>query len=451
MQRLFSLALVFAVACLVAPPLPASDPVSFRKDIAPVLLDQCTSCHGPKKAEGGYRVDSFVQFSKAGDSGILPLAIQSGEPSELVRRIMSEDHDERMPAQREALPKETIELFRRWESEGSKFDGADAQVAIFELVPDRVYPAAPGEYSSAVGILAVAFSPDGLQVISGGYHELIVWDAASTNLVRRIGNLQERITSLDWSHDQKHLAVAGGSPGKIGEVRIVDWESGKVIQSVGRASDIISTARFQPNGQRLATGNADGTVRWYDTSDWHLIRSLASHADNVADIRWSHDGLRLASASRDKTAKVFDVESGELVATYSTHAEPVTGICFNEGDKEVTSVGGDRKVHRWQIEGSKTLVQTPLPANATRLHVNGAKGWLAMTNHSVREFDLATTQLARQLDGHSDWVTSLAFHGPSNRLVSGGIRGELKLWKLEDGTPIQSWIAVPVTPPSQTN
>ena len=37
----------------------AADPVSFRKSIAPILINNCLACHGPKKAEGSYRVDTF--------------------------------------------------------------------------------------------------------------------------------------------------------------------------------------------------------------------------------------------------------------------------------------------------------------------------------------------------------------------------------------------------------
>lgn len=421
----------------------AAEPVSFRKEIAPLLLEHCTSCHGPKKAEGGYRLDSFAQAAKSGDSGIAPLVVEGEHASELIRRLTTDDVSERMPAEREALPKEAIELMQRWQSEGNQFDGDDPAAAIFEIVPDQVYSSPPEVYTRPIPITAVTFSPDGQHVITSGYHELIVWEAATGALVRRIGNLPERIYALDWSADHKNLAAAGGAPGRLGEVRIIDWQNEKVIKCLSRSTDVIQTARFQPGSQRLATGHADGTLRWFDSSDWHLIRSLASHADCVADIRWSHDGLRMASASRDKTAKVFEVESGELLATYSGHGEAVTGVCFSEGDKEVTSVGGDRKVHRWQIEGSKSLAKADLPSPTTRMHIDGAQALLAMSGRTIRQLDLASTKLSMRFDGHAAWVTALATDPDSKRLVSGSLNGEIRLWKLDDGTCSQSWIAAP--------
>ncbi len=65
--------------------LSSAEPVSFRSHVAPILLENCTSCHGPKKAEGGYRLDSFAQLQKAGDSGVQPLAVQDGKHMELLR------------------------------------------------------------------------------------------------------------------------------------------------------------------------------------------------------------------------------------------------------------------------------------------------------------------------------------------------------------------------------
>ncbi len=167
----------------------AAEPVSFRNQIAPILLENCTSCHGPKKAEGGYRLDSFAQLQKPGDSGVVPLNIQDGKHSELLRRLVTTSEAERMPAEREPLYSEAIELIARWQAEGCKFDGDDPQVPLFELVPARTYAAAPESYRTALPITAIALSPDGSQVLASGYHELTVWDATSGKLVRRISNL----------------------------------------------------------------------------------------------------------------------------------------------------------------------------------------------------------------------------------------------------------------------
>src|SRR5687768_12789408 len=79
-------------------------PVSFRKDIAPLLLDNCLACHGPKKAEGGYRVDTFERLTSAGDSAAPGFVAMDTESSEAYRRMVSDDPAERMPLESDPLP-----------------------------------------------------------------------------------------------------------------------------------------------------------------------------------------------------------------------------------------------------------------------------------------------------------------------------------------------------------
>src|SRR5688500_18867207 len=70
---------------------------SFKRDIAPLLLNNCLACHGPKKAEGGYRIDTFEQVTAAGDSTQPGFVGKDLDGSEAFRRIISTDVKERMP------------------------------------------------------------------------------------------------------------------------------------------------------------------------------------------------------------------------------------------------------------------------------------------------------------------------------------------------------------------
>jgi len=63
-MRFFSLCLVLFLV-----PVGRADEVSFRRDLAPVLVQKCLACHGPKKAKGSYRVDTFEKLALPGDTG----------------------------------------------------------------------------------------------------------------------------------------------------------------------------------------------------------------------------------------------------------------------------------------------------------------------------------------------------------------------------------------------
>src|SRR6186997_145580 len=74
-----------------------ADPVSFKGEIAPLLINNCLACHGPKKAEGGYRIDTYEKVIAAGDSTSPGFHAKDVEGSEAFRRIVSTDVKERMP------------------------------------------------------------------------------------------------------------------------------------------------------------------------------------------------------------------------------------------------------------------------------------------------------------------------------------------------------------------
>ena len=75
-------------------------PVSFLNQIAPLLVDQCVECHRAEKAKGGYRLDTFEQLLRKGDSDEAPVTAGKPEQSGLYELIVAHDGADRMPRKR---------------------------------------------------------------------------------------------------------------------------------------------------------------------------------------------------------------------------------------------------------------------------------------------------------------------------------------------------------------
>ena len=133
-----------------------AEPVSFKRDIAPLLLDNCLACHGPKKAEGGYRVDSFERVVSDGDSGAAGFVPQKVDDSESYRRLLTDDDTERMPLDGDPLPADKIALIKKWIEEGASFDGGDPKLPLASIerpeVAARFHRSAAGTPGSARGL-----------------------------------------------------------------------------------------------------------------------------------------------------------------------------------------------------------------------------------------------------------------------------------------------------------
>jgi hypothetical protein len=417
--------------------------VRFSSDIAPLLIDHCLACHGPKKAEGGYRVDTFDEFLKSGDSGASPIARDAGDEHELIRRFTTDDADERMPAETSPLADSEIELFQQWIDAGAEFDGSDSSLPLHLVLPSESYPAAPSKYRKPTPANAVLFSPDANQVIAGGYHELLVWTLGDDSPPRRIGNMMQRIYALKWLADGKTLAVAGGEPGRSGEVRLIDFESGEVKAVSSRTTDVMLDIAVRPQADEIAVGGADGMLRVLGTGDLTEKRSMASHADWVTAVAWSPDGTRLGSASRDKSVKVHDGVSGELLVSYQGHGASVRGLAFSADGAEILSVGADNHIHRWKVADGGKVAAVGLGAEGYQVVLRGDYAIVPLSNKNLIRFSLASNTVSQTLAGHQDWVISAAIDRSAERFASGAMNGEIRIWNPGDAAVQKTWMCQP--------
>ena len=113
----------FAVylACLILSAFPlglcfAAD-VDFVHDVAPILKKRCIECHLGKEPKGEVSFETRQMLLDAK----LVVPGKSGE-SELVKRLLSKDPDERMPPKGDPLDEKQIATIRAWIDEGVKWD-----------------------------------------------------------------------------------------------------------------------------------------------------------------------------------------------------------------------------------------------------------------------------------------------------------------------------------------
>lgn len=432
--------------CVIAVPLLAAagdaspQPVSFSRSIAPLLLQNCEGCHGTKKAEGSYRVDSFEFALREGDSGLAGFVGGDLEESEAFRRILSDDADERMPLDRDALPAEQIELLKRWIDQGAVFDGDNPKTSLSAIVARSDQPEAPEKYEHRIPVNALQFNQDGTQLFAGGYHELTVWNTSDGALVRRIPNIGQRTSGLDLSPDGTMLVVGDGAPGRSGSVRIVDVNAGRLKQVIGTAGDLVLDVKFSPDGSRVAAATVDSGVKIYDVTDGNERLAIDSHSDWVTSVAWSADGNILVTGSRDKTCKLFDTETGELKHTYSGHGKPVRGVAFHPDGEEVYSSGSDNKIHRWKTADGAKSAEIAFDNEVFQLAVVGSHLFGVSADGTVRQFEVKENKEIHQFKGHADWPLSVDFHAATDRIASGAYDGEIRIWD-PDQTDALVWFS----------
>ncbi|GIW89193.1 MAG: vegetatible incompatibility protein HET-E-1 [Isosphaeraceae bacterium] len=290
------------------PSAPSADqPVSFHKQIRPILQANCLGCHQPAKAGGGYVMTDYERLLQGGESG--EPAVVPGQPdeSQILAQVMPDSQGQAlMPKDKPALGAAEIDLLRRWIAEGAKDDTPANALARFDQDHPPVYTRPP-----VLG--ALDFSPDGSLLAIAGFHEVLLWSSDGSELVGRLIGLSERIESLAFSPDGTKLAVTGGLPGRVGEVQVWDVASRKLLLSVPVTYDTIYGASWSPDGSKIAFGCADNSVRAIDATTGQQVLFMGSHNDWALDTVWSVDGSHLVSAGRDMTAKLTEVATQRFV------------------------------------------------------------------------------------------------------------------------------------------
>jgi WD40 repeat protein len=75
-------------------------------------------------------------------------------------------------------------------------------------------------------------------------------------------------------------------------------------------------------------------------------QDLMGHSGSVLDITFSPDGQRVATASADGTVRIWDPDSNES-RTLRGHQGPVLWVAFSPDGRKVLSAGQDGTVRVW--------------------------------------------------------------------------------------------------------
>ncbi len=152
---------------------------------------------------------------------------------------------------------------------------------------------------------------------------LLELDLATGRTLRVIRSSEQSAIAMALSADGARIARLGWS----GELEMVDRASGLPIwtdlRSSHRASSLVGTMKFSPDGQELVAvhPNDSSCLRVWNASTGRHIRDLRGHSAPISGLTFTPDG-RLRSWAVDGTVRTWSSQSndtvdGELVAGQS--------------------------------------------------------------------------------------------------------------------------------------
>ncbi len=423
-----------------------AEPVSFSREVAPILDRSCVACHQPSKLKGKLDLSSFSALSAGGKHGAAVTA-RKPDTSRLLTQVRGPKPE--MPPEGKPLTEPEVAVIERWIAEGAVDDSASATAANRE----------PIRYEDRPVISSLAWSPDGTRLAVPGNGEVFLFDARTWELERRLRGEGSRVESVQFSPDGNRLAVAAGTPSRFGEIQIWDIKSGALERAVRVGPDSVFGLAWSPDGMRVAVGGADRTLRMIEVSSGRELIRFDQHTDWVLGACFTGDGSKLISAGRDRSMKLIESGSGRLIDEICRPNEPLLAALVRPGTELVAAVGGEYRIRVYRAKPRSDTQDANADPNYVREY-DGFDGgmtsaaysrdgmWIATAGAStgeVRVHEAENGSRKATLRGHDGVVFGLAFNPDGTWLATAGYEGLVRVydWKRE----VLLTVLSPVPPP----
>ena len=168
---------------------------------------------------------------------------------------------------------------------------------------------------------------------------------------------------------QLSLAAYQVSPTPEARSSLLESYATPTVTRVIGAPGVMQSVAFTPNGQVMAAGGEDSTIRLWNVADLGrpiaLGHPLRGDTNTVFSLAFSPDGRTLASGSEDRTVRLWNVTDPARPVLW-THpltgpANTVYSVAFSPDGKILAAGSADDSVWLWDVTNPRAPVQIGRP------------------------------------------------------------------------------------------
>lgn len=287
------------------------------------------------------------------------------------------------------------------------------------------------------GILCAAFSLNGTLLATGMDCDVCLWQMAEYRQLKVLKGHKGWVQSIAFSPDGQLLA-SGSSDQTI---RLWDLQTGQCLKTLRGHTSWIQSIAFSPDGQLLASGSNDQTVRLWDidSEGGQCLSVLPGHTSRILSVAFCLDRQTLISSSEDQTVRRWQIETGECLQVLNIHVNWVLSIALSPDGKTLATRSDGKTVKFWDLASGECFSTLEYSAQVWAIAyapaVTAAPQRLATgsEDRTVKIWDAWTGECLQTLQGHRDRVWLVAFSPDGHRLMSLSEDQTMKFWDVETG------------------
>ena len=286
-------------------------------------------------------------------------------------------------------------------------------------------------YPHGAAIRDVAFSPDGRLVATAAGQAARVWEAADGASIQRLPH-PTSVAGVSFNADGTLLMTVAGDARLY---QVGGWRLTSTLNQPGQ----ITTARFAPVGSLVLTGGRDDLAMIWDSRDGTRRHELTGHSADILDVAWSPRGDLVAAASADNGARVWRADSGVPLTFLGGHSNQLTAIEFSPDGSSIATASLDGSARLWSgssFSRSALLRGHGSPVDDVVFTRDGGSVITAGEDGSARGWRTRVDPALRVIGRHTSAGRAVVFASGGGVLVSAAVGDAVRVWK-RDGTAVR--------------